>query len=494
MAKAETVDRRIMIRRRGQRRAAKEREQEDRFSHIHGFPMTLELPALLSMPKPKGGMRGEAGPRKACPSAPDRLYPENSMKQVTASPRSPWYGKLAVQVVAGMALGIVTGLLFPRFGGTLKPLGDTFIALVRMMIAPIIFCTLVHGMASMGDLRKLGRLGLKTAFYFETVSNIALLLGLVSVNLLRPGVGFHGHAEPLSTVTAAPLHAASLLGMLREAIPDTLVGAFISPNLLQILVVSLIAALVIPRLPDGGRPILRAIGSVSRLLFAMLGLIVRFAPFGVFGAIAFMTASHGSGALLGLLGLILCFYGTALLFVVLVLGGIMRLCGLRLTALLSHLREELLLVLGTSSSETAMPGVMEKLERLGCRESTVGLVIPAGVQLQPRRHQSLHDHGRRLPAQATGTPLDLPQQFGLLLVAMITSQGATGVAGSGFIVLAATVEAFPAIPIASLGLLMGIDHFMSIGRALTNFIGNAVATVAISRWEGEVDPETLEES
>jgi aerobic C4-dicarboxylate transport protein len=394
-----------------------------------------------------------------------------------------------------MALGIATGIFFPRFGGNLKPLGDTFIALVRMMIAPIIFCTLVHGMASMGDLRKLGRLGFKTAFYFESVSNVALLLGLMAVNFFKPGVGLHGHAEPIASPAspAAPFHPASLLGMLREAIPDTLVGAFISPNLLQILVVSLIAALAIPRLPDGGRPILTAIGRISGLLFSMLGLIVRFAPFGVFGAMAYMAASHGTEALLGLLRLILCFYGTAILFVGLVLGGILRLCGAGIWAFLSHLREELLLVLGTSSSETAMPGVMEKLERLGCRESTVGLVIPAGYSFNLDGTNIYMTMAVVFLAQATGTPMDLYQQLGLLLVAIITSQGATGVAGSGFIVLAATLEAFPAIPIASLGLLIGIDHFMSIGRAVTNFIGNAVATVAISRWEGEIRAEELRE-
>lgn len=418
------------------------------------------------------------------------------MKPLPASIRPPWYGRLYLQVLAGMMLGIATGLLYPRFGNTLKPLGDTFIALVRMMIAPIIFCTLVHGMASMGDLRKLGRLGLKTAFYFESVSNLALLLGLLTVNFFRPGVGFHGTTAPIAppAPATAPFHPDNLLGMIREAIPDTLVGAFISPNLLQVLVVSLIAALAIPRLHDGGRPILVAIGRVSGLLFSMLGLIVRFAPFGVFGAMAYMAASHGTGALLGLLRLILCFYGTAALFVVLVLGGILRLCGLRLWSFLFFLREELLLVLGTSSSETAMPGVMEKLERLGCRESTVGLVIPTGYSFNLDGTNIYMTMAVIFLAQATGTHMDLSRQLGLLLVAIITSQGATGVAGSGFIVLAATLETFPAIPIASLGLLVGIDHFLSIGRAVTNFIGNAVATVAISRWEGEFDAETLREN
>lgn len=412
------------------------------------------------------------------------------MKPTPASLRNPWCGRLYVQVLAGMILGIVTGLLFPRFGGMLKPLGDTFIALVRMMIAPIIFCTLVHGMASMGDLRKLGRLGLKTAVYFESVSNVALLLGLLAVNLLKPGVGFHGPAAPV-VPPQMPFRPETLLGMVRESVPDTLLGAFTTPNLLQILVVSLIAALAIPKLPDGGRPILGAIKRLSGLFFAMLDLIVRFAPFGVFGAMAFMAASHGTQSLFGLLKLILCFYGTAALFVMLVLGGILRLCGLRLSSFLLYLREELLLVLGTSSSETAMPGVMEKLERLGCRESTVGLVIPTGYSFNLDGTNLYMTMAVVFLAQATGTPMDLTQQLGLLLVAIITSQGATGVAGSDFIVLAATLEAFPAIPIASLGFLVGIDHFMSLCRALTNFIGNAVATVAISRWEGELSAEEL---
>ena len=413
------------------------------------------------------------------------------MKPHPASLRSPWYGRLSLQVLAGMILGVAAGLLFPHLGSALKPLGEAFIAMVRMMIAPIIFCTLVHGMASMGDLRRLGRLGLKTALYFESVSNIALLLGLIAVNLFQPGVGFHGHPEPLVSTTSAPFHPASLLGMVREAVPDTLVGAFTSPNLLQVLLVALIAALAIPRLPDGGRPILAAIGWANGLLFAMLGLIVRLAPVGVFGAMAFMAANHGTSGLLGLARLILCFYATAFLFVVLVLGGILRLCGLRLIPFLSFLKEELLLVLGTSSSETAMPGVMEKLEQLGCRESTVGLVIPSGYSFNLDGTNLYMTMAVVFLAQATGTPLDLSQQLGLLLVAIITSQGATGVAGSGLVVLAATLEAFPSIPIASLGLLVGIDHFMSICRAATNFIGNAVATVAISRWEKEVDPKTL---
>ena len=414
------------------------------------------------------------------------------MKLHTASLGTPWYGRLYVQVVAGVVLGMAAGLLFPRFGSTLKPVGDAFIALVRMMIAPVVFCTLVHGMASMGDLKKLGRLGLKTVFYFESVSNLALILGLAAANLFRPGIGFHGASSPVPPQELPhPSHAESLMAMLRESVPNTLVGAFTSPNLLQILLVSILAALAIPRLPEGGRPILAAIARVSDLLFAMLALIVRLAPVGVFGAMAFMTASHGTESLLGLLRLILCFYGTAILFVALVLGGILTLCGARLSSFLAYIREELLLVIGTSSSETAMPGVMRKLERLGCRESTVGLVIPTGYSFNLDGTNLYMTMAVVFLAQATGTPLDLGQQLGLLLVAVITSQGATGVAGSGLIVLAATLEAFPAIPIASLGLLVGIDHFMSVCRAVTNFIGNAVATVAISRWEGELDAETL---
>ena len=416
------------------------------------------------------------------------------MKPRTASLRNPWYGRLYVQVLAGVILGMATGLLFPKFGGTLKPLGDAFIALVRMMIAPVIFCTLVHGIASMGDLKKLGRLGLKTAFYFESVSNLALILGLAAANLLKPGIGFRGTSSPVPAAVSPPSHAESLLGILRDCVPDTLFGAFTSSNLLQILLVSLLAAIAIPKLPDGGRPLLGAIARISELLFAMLGTIVRLAPMGVFGAMAFMVASHGTESLLGLLRLIVCFYATALLFVVIVLGGILALCGARLPAFLSYIREELLLVFGTSSSETAMPGVMRKLERLGCRESTVGLVIPTGYSFNLDGTNLYMTMAVVFLAQATGTPMDLWQQLGLLLVAIVTSQGATGVAGSGLIVLAATLEAFPAIPLASLGFLVGIDHFMSVCRAVTNFIGNAVATVAISRWEGELDAETLREN
>jgi aerobic C4-dicarboxylate transport protein len=409
----------------------------------------------------------------------------------------PWYRILYVQVLIAVALGILIGWRFPDLGKSLKPLGDGFIKLVKMLIAPIIFCTVVHGVASMKDLKKLGRVGGKTLLYFEVVSTLALVIGLVVVNLLRPGDGFNVDLKTLDPAqtrnyvqTAQHLSTADFL---LNIIPSTFIGAFVSGDLLQVLLVSLLAAFAISGLGERGAPVLHVIDRVSEIFFGVMRLVVKVAPIGAFGAMAFTIGSYGLGSLTKLIALMGGFYLTSVLFVVLVLGGIALWSGFSIFKFLNFIKDEILLVLGTSSSETALPGMIDKMKRLGCAPATVGLVIPTGYSFNLDGTNIYMAMAAVFLAQATNTPLDLSQQIGLLLIAMITSKGASGVTGAGFIALAATLAAVPGIPIESLALLIGIDRFMSECRAVTNLIGNGVATVAISRWEGEVTKETLRE-
>jgi aerobic C4-dicarboxylate transport protein len=412
--------------------------------------------------------------------------------------RTPWYRILYLQVLVAVAAGIALGYFFPEQGKALKPLGDGFIKLIKMMIAPIIFCTVVHGVASMGDLKKLGRVGGKTLLYFEVVSTLALLIGLVVVNLLQPGAGFHANAAELGGKAAATAqeyaskaHTLSTVDFLLKIIPDTFMGAFTSGELLQVLFIALISAFALTRLGERGRPVLHVIERTGEVFFAIMGIVVKVAPIGAFGAMAYTIGSHGIGALGKLLTLMIGFYITAGFFVVFVLGGIARWCGFSIFRFLRYIKEELLLVLGTSSSETALPLMIQKLRGLGCAPATVGLVVPTGYSFNLDGTNIYMAMAAVFLAQATDTPLDLGQQISLLVVAMITSKGASGVTGAGFITLAATLAVVPGIPIESLALLVGIDRFMSECRALTNLIGNGVATIAISRWEGEVTPEVL---
>ncbi len=414
-----------------------------------------------------------------------------------ARTRKPWYRILYVQVLIAVALGIFTGWLFPDLGKSLKPLGDGFIKLVKMLIAPIIFCTVVHGVASMKDLKKLGRVGAKTLLYFEVVSTLALVIGLVVVNVLRPGDGFNIDPKTLDPAqTQSYVQNAQHLTtaeFLLNIIPSTFLGAFVSGDLLQVLLVSLLAAFAISALGERGVPVLHVIDRVSEIFFGVMRLVVKVAPIGAFGAMAFTVGSYGLGSLTKLIALMGGFYLTATLFVVFVLGGIALWSGFSIFKFLNFIKDEILLVVGTSSSETALPGMIDKMKRLGCAPATVGLVIPTGYSFNLDGTNIYMAMAAVFLAQATNTPLDLSQQIGLLLIAMITSKGASGVTGAGFITLAATLAAVPSIPIASLALLIGIDRFMSECRAVTNLIGNGVATVAISRWEGEVTKETLRE-
>ncbi|GEP41779.1 dicarboxylate/amino acid:cation symporter [Brevifollis gellanilyticus] len=415
--------------------------------------------------------------------------------------RKPWYRILYVQVLMAVALGIALGYLFPEHGKALKPLGDAFIKLIKMMIAPIIFCTVVHGVASMGDLKKLGRVGGKTLLYFEVVSTIALLIGLLVVNVLKPGAGFHANAAELGASAAKTAHeyadkahGLSTVDFLLNIIPSSFVGAFTSGDLLQVLFIAILSAFALTHMGERGHGVLNVIERTGEVFFAIMGIVVKAAPIGAFGAMAYTIGSHGIGALGKLLYLMVGFYVTAGLFVVFVLGGIARWCGFSIFSFLRYIKEELLLVLGTSSSETALPLMIQKLRGLGCAPSTVGLVVPTGYSFNLDGTNIYMAMAAVFLAQATDTPLNLSQQISLLVVAMITSKGASGVTGAGFITLAATLAVVPGIPIESLALLVGIDRFMSECRALTNLIGNGVATVAISRWEGELSAETLREN
>ena len=408
---------------------------------------------------------------------------------------TPWYRVLYAQVLVAVVLGVLLGWQFPEAGKAVKPLGDAFIKGVKMLIAPIVFCTVVHGIASMGNLRRLGRLGFRTLLYFEIVSTVALLVGLVVVNLWRPGAGFNIDPTTLDPqIAASYADKAKHLGatdFLLNIIPRTVFEAFVTGDLLQVLLVAILVALALIGLGPQGAPLLAGIEQLSQLFFGVMNLVVKFAPIGAFGAMAFTIGSYGLGALGKLLELMACFYATALFFVLVVLGGIARMAGFSILRLLAYLKDEWLLVLGTSSSETALPGLIRKLERLGCSRSTAGLVIPTGYSFNLDGTNLYMTLAALFLAQATNTPLDWHQQLTLLVVAMLTSKGASGVTGAGFVTLAATLAAVPSVPLASLALIVGIDRFMSECRAITNLIGNGVATLVIARWQGELSADAL---
>ncbi len=411
------------------------------------------------------------------------------------APRKAWYRVLYIQVLIAVALGIVIGYLFPNLGKSLKPLGDGFIKLIKMIIAPIIFCTVVHGIASMRDLKKLGRIGVKTVVYFEIVSTIALVIGLIVVNFLKPGVGFNIDPKTLDPSVgqayASNAHSLDTVGFFLNIIPRTFFDAFASGDLLQVLFVAALTAAAIAFMGPHGLPLLRGIEYVTKVFFGIMHIIVKAAPIGALGAMAFTVGSYGLGALNKLLALMVSFYVTAGLFVLIVLGLIAWYNGFSIIRYLGYIKEELMLTIGTSSSETALPGMIEKMRRLGCADATVGLVIPTGYSFNLDGTNIYMTMAAVFLAQATNTPLDLSHQITLLLVAMISSKGASGVTGAGFVTLAATLAVVPSVPIESLALLVGIDRFMSECRAVTNLIGNGVATVVVSRWEKEVTKETL---
>jgi aerobic C4-dicarboxylate transport protein len=417
---------------------------------------------------------------------------------MTKSERGPWYSILYVQVIVAIIAGVVVGHYFPSIGVALKPLGDGFIALIRMMIAPVIFCTVVHGIASMSDLRKVGRVGAKALLYFEVVSTVALALGLLVGEIAQPGSGFNIDpatldAKSVSTyVTRAKDEG--IVAHLMAIIPDSYFGALARGDLLQVLLVSILSGFAIANLGTLGESISKAIDGAARVFFGIIRIIVRVAPVGAFGAMAFTIGAYGVGSLWNLIELIATFYFTSILFVIVVLGGIARVTGFSIFRFIAYIKDELLIVLGTSSSETVLPHMLQKMERLGASKSVVGLVIPTGYSFNLDGTNIYMTLSTLFLAQATNTSLTLPQELEILLIAMLTSKGASGVTGAGFVTLAATLAIIPDIPIQSLALLVGIDKFMSECRALTNLIGNGVATLVVSRWEGELDVDKLHQA
>src|SRR4051795_6084249 len=406
-----------------------------------------------------------------------------------------WYRHLYVQVLTAIVLGVLLGHFYPSLGEAMKPLGDAFIKMIKMLIAPIIFFTVVHGIASMKDMKKVGRVGLKALIYFELVTTAALIIGLIVINLWKPGVGMAVDPSAIDTKAIASFTAKakeqSTIHFLMDIIPSTVVGAFATGEILQVLFFAVLFAFGLQALGERGETVLRLIDVVSHVFFRIVGYIMKLAPIGAFGAMAFTIGKYGVGTLLSLGNFMLAFYTTCLLFIFLVLGTIARLCGFSILKFIRYIKEELLIVLGTSSSESVLPRMIAKLENLGCEESVVGLVIPTGYSFNLDGTCIYLTMATLFLAQATNTELTLANQLGVLGVLLLTSKGAAGVTGSGFIVLAATLSSIGTIPVASLALILGVDRFMSEARALTNLIGNGVATVLIAKWEGALDMEAL---
>jgi aerobic C4-dicarboxylate transport protein len=400
---------------------------------------------------------------------------------------------LYVQVLVAVLLGAVVGIVRPEWGLQLQWLGTGFIKLVKMLIGPIIFSTIVIGIGGMRDLGRVGRLGLKALIYFEVLTTVALAIGLVVVNWVRPGAGIHANAATLDVSSVAGFQAGAahlgVVSFILNLVPDTFAGAFTSGEILQILLIAILCGLAAARLGDRARPALHLLESVFAILMGVVGIIMRLAPLAAFGAIAFAVAKFGVESLASLLKLMGCVYATMFLFVVVVLGGVLRLVGFRLLPFLRYLREEILLVLGTSSSESALPGLITKLEALGCSKPVVGLVVPAGYSFNLDGTCIYLTMASVFVAQATDTPLTLGQQLGLLAVLLLTSKGAAAVTGGGFVTLSATLRAMRTVPESGLTLLVGVDRFMSEARAITNLIGNGVAVVVLAAWEGELDRE-----
>ncbi len=398
---------------------------------------------------------------------------------------------LYVQVLIGIAVGVALGLGWPSFGASLKPVADGFVSLVKMLIAPIIFCTVVVGLAGMGDLKKAGRIGWKAFVYFEVITTLALVIGLVVANVWQPGAGFHAtptslNAQDIGTYTAAAKEQ-SVIATLLHLIPKTFVGAFAEGDILQVLLLAVLFGLALNRLGPTGEPVLKLLQEVTRVFFGMVHLVTKLAPLAAAAAIAFTLGKYGSGPLVQLGQLLLCVYLTCAVFIFGVLWFIARLAGFSLLKILRLIRDELLIVLGTSSSETALPGLMEKMERVGCDRTSVGILVPAGYSLNLDGTCIYLTMAALFIGQAMDIPLTLTQQLTLIAVLLLTSKGAAGVTGSGFITLAATLAVTGTIPVVGIALILGVDRFMSEARAVTNFIGNAVATLVIARWNGDYD-------
>jgi aerobic C4-dicarboxylate transport protein len=412
-----------------------------------------------------------------------------------AAARRPVWRTLYFWVLVAIALGVFTGWAWPAVGQSLKPLGDGFVKLVKMIIAPVIFLTVVTGIGGMADLKAFGRVGLKALGYFLAVSTLALAIGLVVANVVQPGAGLGAHAGAADAQAVHDYvnqaHEQGVTAFLLAIIPDTFFSAFTSGQILQVLFVSILFGIALALIGEKGAKLQDGLRALTAIIFRIVHILMYAAPLGAFGAMAFTIGKYGIPSLGNLAALVATFYAASLLFVILVLGLIARAAGFSLWGLVRYIRDELVLVLGTSSSESALPLLMEKLERAGCPKPIVGLVVPTGYSFNLDGTCIYMSLAALFIAQAFGIPLSFQEQLALMAVAIVSSKGAAGVTGSGFVTLAATLSVVPSIPVAGMALILGVDRFMSECRALTNFVGNAVATIVIARWEGGVDPATL---
>lgn len=405
------------------------------------------------------------------------------------------FKSLYFQVLLAITLGVLLGHFYPDLGAQMKPLGDGFVKLIKMIIAPVIFCTVVTGIAGMESMKAVGRTGAIALLYFEIVSTLALIIGLLIVNIVQPGAGMNVDPAALDAkavaIYAEQAQSQGIIPFLLDVIPSSVIGAFASGNILQVLLFAVLFGFALHRLGHKGQLIFNVIDSFSQVIFGIINMIMRLAPLGAFGAMAFTIGKYGVGSLVQLGQLILCFYLTCVLFVVVVLGLIARFTGFSIFKFVNYIKEELLIVLGTSSSESALPRMLDKMERLGCKKSVVGLVIPTGYSFNLDGTSIYLTMAAVFIAQATNTHMDIWHQITLIVVLLLSSKGAAGVTGSGFIVLAATLSAVGHLPVAGLALILGIDRFMSEARALTNLVGNGVATIVVAKWCGQLDEGQL---
>jgi aerobic C4-dicarboxylate transport protein len=412
--------------------------------------------------------------------------------QHTTPSKKRWYTSLYAQVIIAITIGILLGHFYPSIGVEMKPLGDGFIKLIKMIIGPIIFCTIVHGIAGMDNLKQVGRVGLKALGYFMFMTTFALIIGLVVVKLYEPGVGMNIDPATLDTksveqFTAGAKQQEGMVDFIINIIPTTISSAFASGNILQILFISILSAVVLAGMGEKGKPLVKLIEQASHVLFGIVNIIMKVAPLGAFGAMAFTIGQYGVDSLASLAKLMIGFYVTCFLFVFIVLGVVMKLTGLSLWKFLKYIREEIFIVIGTSSSESVLPRMIEKMNKLGCEKSVAGMVIPTGYSFNLDGTAIYLTMAALFIAQATNTEVTLAEELGLLAILLLTSKGAAGVTGSGFIVLAATLATVGHIPVAGIALILGIDRFMSEARAVTNLIGNGVATLFVAKWEKALD-------
>src|SRR5258708_17454315 len=445
---------------------------------------------LESAHKPDALVKGSLITKKS-----PELPPSSPPSPATDSKGKPFYATLWFQVLVAMVLAVAMGYLSPAKAVAMKPLGDAFIRLISMVITLIIFCTVVSGIAGMQDMRKIGRVGGKALLYFEIVSTLALVVGLVVGNLVQTGRGFNANPATLDahevSAYAGQAKAQSLTDFLMHIIPNTVVDAFAKGDILEVLFVALLFGFAMSSLGPRCRPLLDVIDALTQAVFKVVGIVMKFAPIGAFGAMAFTVGKYGIASLGPLAKLIMTFYITSILFVLVVMGGVARVAGFGIIRFLFYIKEEILLVLATSSSETALPTLMEKMEKLGCSKSLVGLVVPTGYTFNTDGTSIYMTLAALFVAQATNIHLSLLQQLTILSVAILTSKGASGVQGAAFIALVSTLTVIPDIPVAGMALILGIDRFMSMFRASVNMIGNGVATLVVARWEKELDRDTL---